>query len=40
MSGKKKKSRNQDTALQTIVLITAILQLVKAAVEFISRLIE
>ena len=40
MSGKKKKSRNQDAALKTIVLITAILQLVKAAFEFISRLFE
>lgn len=37
MSGKK-KSGNQDKALKTIVLITAIIQLITAAVEFIESL--
>lgn len=39
MSGKK-KNRNQDHALQAIVLITAILNLIKALVDFISALME
>lgn len=39
MSGKK-KNRNQDHALQAIVLITAILNLIKALVDFISGLME
>lgn len=37
MSGKK-KSGNQDKALQAIILITAILNLVKALVDLISKL--
>lgn len=37
---RKKKSGNKNTALQTIVLITAILNLIKALIDFISRLIE
>lgn len=37
MSGKK-KSGNQNKALQAIILITAILNLVKALVDLISKL--
>mgnify|MGYP000684303068 FL=1 len=39
MSGKK-KSRNQDTELKLIILITAILNLIKALIDLISHLIE
>lgn len=39
MSGKK-KSGKQDKALQTIVLLTAILNLIRAIADLISRLIE
>ena len=37
MSGKK-KSRNQDKALQTIILITALLNLTAAAIKLIELL--
>ena len=37
MSGKK-KSRNQDKALQTIILITALLSLTAAAIKLIELL--
>lgn len=37
---RKKKSRKQDTALQTIVLLTAILNLLKAVVDIIHKLLE
>lgn len=37
---KGKKSRNQDPALNLIILITAILNLVKALIELISKLTE
>lgn len=40
MSQRKKKGRNQDKALQAIVLITAILNLIKALIDLISRLME
>lgn len=40
MGRKKKKSRNQDKALQAIVLVTAILNLADALIELIVRLIE
>ncbi len=36
----KKKSGNKNGTLQTIVLITAILNLIKALIDLISRLIE
>ncbi len=39
MSGKK-KSGKQDTALKLIVLLTAILNLVKALIDLISKLTE
>jgi len=39
MSGKK-KSRNQDKALQTIVLITALLNLIESLMDIIKKLIE
>ena len=39
MSGKK-KSRNQDKVLQTIILITAILKLIEIMMEIIKILIE
>ena len=39
MSGKK-KNRKQDTALQTIVLLTAILNLLRAIVDIVHRLLE
>lgn len=39
MAGKK-KSGKQDHRLETIVLLTAILNLVKALLDFISRLTE
>ena len=39
MSGKK-KSRNQDKALQTIILITALLKLIEIMMEIIKILIE
>lgn len=39
MSGKK-KSGKQDNQFQTIVLLTAILNLVKALIDLISRLTE
>ena len=39
MSGKK-KSRNQDKELQTIILITAILKLIEIMMEIIKILIE
>ena len=35
---RKKKSGNKDKALQTILFATAILQLLRALVEFIDRL--
>ena len=38
--GGKKKSGKQDTGLATIVLLTAILNLVKALIDLISKLIE
>ena len=37
---RKKKNGNKDNALQAIVLITAILNLVKALVDLIVRLTE
>ena len=37
---KAKKSGNQDKALQAMILITAILNLVKALIDLIRRLIE
>ncbi len=37
---RKKKSGNQDKALKTIILITAILNFIKALIELISRLME
>ncbi len=37
---RKKKNRNQDKALQTIVLITAILELIEVLIEVIKILIE
>lgn len=37
---RKKKSGNKDKALQAIVLITAILNLVKAVIDLIIRLTE
>lgn len=37
---RKKKSGDKDTALQTIVLVTAVLNLVKALVDLIARLTE
>ena len=37
---RKKKNGNKDNALQAIVLITAILNLVKALIELIVRLTE
>lgn len=39
MSGKK-KNRNQDKALQTIILITALLNLARALVDFIQKFLE
>lgn len=39
MSGKK-KSGKQDARLETIVLLTAILNLIRAIADLISRLIE
>lgn len=39
MSGKK-KSGNQNNALQTIVLITAILNLIKAVADIVAKLLE
>lgn len=37
---KQKKSGNQDKALQAVILITAILNLVKSLIDLIGRLIE
>lgn len=37
---RKKKNGNKDKALQAIVLITAILQLVRALIDLIVRLTE
>ena len=37
---KAKKSGNQDKALQTIILVTAILNLVRAGMDLLQRLIE
>ena len=39
MAGKKKNG-NQDKALHTIVLITAILNLIRALVDIVERLLE
>ena len=39
MAGKK-KSGNQDKALKTIVLVTAILNLIRAVADLIERLLE
>lgn len=40
MSRKGKKNGNQDSTLKYIVLVTALLNLVKALIELINRLIE
>lgn len=37
MSGKK-KNRNQDKALQAIVLVTAVIQLITAVFQFVKEL--
>lgn len=37
---KQKKSGNKNTSLQKIILVTAILNLIKALIEFIRYLIE
>ncbi len=37
---RKKKSGNKDKTLQTLVFVTAILNLVKAIIDFIERLTE
>ncbi len=39
MAGKRKRG-NQDRALKSIILITAILNLIKSLIDLISRLIE
>lgn len=39
MSGKK-RNRNQDRSIQTIVLITAILNLLEAIVDIVHKLLE
>lgn len=39
MAGKKKNG-NQDKALKTIVLVTAILNLIRAVADLIGRLLE
>ena len=39
MAGKKKNG-NQDKAVKTIILVTAILNLVKALIDLISKLTE
>lgn len=37
---KKKKKGNQDKTLQTLVLVTAILNLIRAVIDLIERLLE
>ena len=37
---KKKKNGNKDRTLQTIVFVTAILNLIRALIELINKLIE
>lgn len=37
MSRKKKKSRKQDKALQTILLLTAIIQLINAVLDLVEH---
>lgn len=39
MSGKKKSSK-QDRKLQTVILLTAILNLIEALIEIIKKLLE
>lgn len=36
----KKKKGNQDSALQTIVLVTAILNLIRVLIDLVNRLLE
>ncbi len=37
---RKKKKGNQDTALKTIVLVTAILNLIRVLIDLVNRLLE
>ena len=37
---RKKKNGNQDKALETIVLVTAVLNLIRAVVDIVERLLE
>lgn len=37
---RKKKKGNQDTALQTIVMVTAILNLIRVLIDLVNRLLE